>query len=211
MAYTLYDSFEDGDHSHFSTSAGILSEGTSANAIDGSNTLSVLNLPNYGNKYEFAVDTTAGIYPGNRIRYYQASRNSAYRECGLMYGSPSLGSGYVVAYKGNGFRLSRFDGGTYTAILGSTSIESFGGAYVEVDFASDGTHAIKLYDDSTYTSPVYEIGATDTTYNSGGIGFTGFNDFASGSYEIDKIEYESLGGGVSSPPAAPSGLTLTQL
>lgn len=211
-SFTLVDSFEDGDHSRYSTTANILSEGASANAIDGSNTITVSNVSNYAFAYEFAVDTTAGVGPGSRIRCCQTAVNGNSYSSGFMYGSPSLGSGYAVIYRGSGIDLYRFDSGAPTRLVYKETTTS-GPAYMEVDFASDGTHTIKLYDDSSYTSPVHEITATDSTYSAGGVGFSSYNGISTyGSYEIDKIEYEPLGGGGgSSPPAAPTGLTLTQL
>lgn len=177
VVFIAADDFEDGSISEYSGQTSLFSISTAFNN-DGA-----YGIDNAGNESSRA--NTGGIYrldetvsQGETFRYKQyvdTTAGSSDETC-TLFGVQSAGNNYAVCIEQFGVdRISlvrdAVDNDASGVILASSTVTYTTGWYeVEVDWATDDSFLVSLYDATG--SLVTSFSDTDGTYTSGGIGFT---------------------------------------
>lgn len=169
-AFTVLDSYEDGDISEYSGDTGSYSV-SSSHAYDGSNSLEMIYDSN-----PHRIDTTqkGDLSSGNTYWFWLRSENSDHRQSFEFANDAGGGSfpGYAVEFDGNQGGLVLWKDGT-----GSTQLDFDSYTFsppeeslIEIKWYSNGTIHVNAWDTSLTTKKA-SVSADDSSYSSGDFGW----------------------------------------
>jgi hypothetical protein len=147
--------------------------------------------------------------PGDSFELWML-RGSVATYASFAWGGPDYNNAYLVRHDGDGdFYIYLKSGGGYSS-LSSDTANTYGASTVSwsryvVDWGTNGDISVTIYDDSGVEKAF--LSTTDTTYQTHG----GFGSVAFGGNGGCYIDDAYILGGGGTPPAAPTGLTLTDL